>query len=182
MISKGMYLNVAINLSPQQFYSDKIIDVIRSILINNNVMPQNISFEVTETVAMQNIDFTVEILNEMKKLGHKIYLDDFGTGYSSLNYLAKLPVDSIKIDKSFIDDIEEKESSKVLVKAIISMAHSMNIFTIAEGVENNEQLRFLKEINCNKIQGYIYSKPLPLSQLVEFHNKISKTKFMNEIK
>ncbi|EQB87077.1 hypothetical protein M918_11365 [Clostridium sp. BL8] len=120
---------------------------------------------------MKFIDENIKILEELRTLGVNIAMDDFGTGYSSLNYLMKLPIDSLKIDKSFIDNINESSNKELIMDTIIKLAHNLNLEVIAEGVETSDQLNILKKMSCNKIQGYFYSKPLPKNDLEEFLNK-----------
>jgi EAL domain-containing protein (putative c-di-GMP-specific phosphodiesterase class I) len=121
--------------------------------------------EVTESTTMSNDLDAIEILRKLKKLGFYISMDDFGTGYSSLSYLKQLPIDKLKIDKSFIDDVPQDEEDIIMVKTIISLAKNLNLEIIAEGVESIEQKEFLLENGCNEIQGYLYSKPLPIDDI-----------------
>jgi EAL domain-containing protein (putative c-di-GMP-specific phosphodiesterase class I) len=120
---------------------------------------------------MQNIERSTIILNQLKDLGVKISIDDFGTGYSSLSYLKHLPIDSIKIDKSFIDDIINHSNQGEMVKTIINMGHNLTFNVIAEGIETQKQVIFLKQHECKNAQGYFYSKPLPAEQMEELLSK-----------
>ena len=121
---------------------------------------QLIQFEVTETVYARSFDLINNQLYKISNLGIKIALDDFGTGYSSLTYLRKLPISTLKIDKSFIDDIIEDKEARLLSSVIIEMGHTLNLKIVAEGVENEEQLSYLKKYNCHAFQGYLYRPPL----------------------
>jgi EAL domain-containing protein (putative c-di-GMP-specific phosphodiesterase class I) len=162
---------VAINLSVRNFQETGFIKTIESILNEHQIDGQLIEFEITETLIMQNIEKNSNIIFDLKKLGMHISIDDFGTGYSSLNYLKLLAFDSLKIDKSFIDDITTDNSAATIVIAIIKMAHSMKMKVIAEGVDTENQLAFLKQNNCDQIQGYHFCKPLPVDELSRFLQK-----------
>ena len=120
---------------------------------------------------MKDLDTTIRLLNELRSIGVKVSLDDFGTGYSSLNYLKKLPINNLKIDKSFVDEITTLKSEKVIAKAVIVLAHDLNLTVIAEGVETPEQLSFLKIQDCDKAQGYLFSKPIPADEFEELLRK-----------
>lgn len=117
--------------------------------------------EITETAALNDIDYANYILNDFRAKGMKVSLDDFGTGYSSLNYLKALPINNLKIDKSFIDDILTETKGEQIIRSIIELSHAYQIKVIAEGVETFEQLNFLKKENCDEVQGYYISRPLP---------------------
>ena len=137
------------------------MDEIREILEKSSLPPKNLEIEITESIMIDSIDKALEVIGEIKKLGIKIAIDDFGTGYSSLSYLNKFPADLLKVDKSFIDEMNSSESSRQYVATIISIGHIMNLDVISEGVEKPDQLETLKEIGCDFIQGYIWGKPLP---------------------
>lgn len=126
--------------------------------------PKWLELEITESTAMQSIENTVAILEQLSQLGIQISIDDFGTGYSSLNYLKKFPLTRLKIDRSFIQDIVEDPDDAEIVKAIVAMAHSLKLEVVAEGVENEEQLMYLRSIECDHVQGYLFSKPLPSNE------------------
>jgi EAL domain-containing protein (putative c-di-GMP-specific phosphodiesterase class I) len=143
--------------------------------MDTQVKPEFLEFELTETVIVNNVEVITTIM-EIRKLGVKFALDDFGTGNSSINYLKRLPLDKLKIDKSFIDDIASKGSDEIIIKAIIAMANSLNLDVLAEGVENQEQLNSLKNYHCDNIQGFLYSKALPPAELEEFFTQQSMAK------
>ncbi len=153
-------IKIGVNLSPLQFNQTTILDRIKSILDTTKLSPKYLDLEITESSAMQNPNYTDKILYELKDMGVKISIDDFGTGYSSLAYLRQFPIDRIKIDKSFVQGVPLDKGQRAIVKAIIAMAKSFNIDTIAEGVETVEQLTFLKQQRCFQMQGYYYSKPV----------------------
>ena len=151
---------MAVNVSANQLRNSTIIEQIKNVMIATGLDPMFIELEITESVAMNETTYIVELLNSIKKLGISISIDDFGTDYSSLSRLSVLPIDKIKIDKQFIDGIEESEKDKAIVKTIINLAKNLDLKVIAEGVENENQLRFLKQELCNEIQGYYYYKPM----------------------
>ena len=150
---------IAVNLSELQLRHKVVIQDFEEFMEKYDVPLKYIKIEITESILMKSYDENVSILNEIKKLGGSIALDDFGTGYSSLNYLTKLPIDILKIDRSFIVDLMSNEKSRCIVKNIINLSHELGIEVIAEGVEDIEQVNYLKSINCDKIQGYYFSKP-----------------------
>ena len=159
---------VAINISPQQFKEPSFYDVIISSLEETKVPPENIELEITEGVIMYNENDTIELLHKLKALGLKLSIDDFGTGYSSLSYLKSFPIDKLKIDQSFIKKIEQNNSDKAIVNAIIDLGNNLGLTLIAEGVEEEEHLDILKTLNCDEIQGYFFSRPLPKAELLGF--------------
>ncbi|MGH1366915.1 MAG: EAL domain-containing protein [Calditrichia bacterium] len=151
---------IAVNLSAQQFYEDDFLESVVTILNENSLDPRFLGFELTESSAMQNLEYAIELLELFRQLGIKISMDDFGTGYSSLSYLNRLPIDTLKIDKSFINGIPEHKDRTTTTEAIVGLAHNLSLDVVAEGVENFEQLTFLNSLNCNRIQGYYISKPV----------------------
>lgn len=156
---------ISINVSSIQFKYENFIRIVKNILNETDVKPECIQIEITESVLMQSINNALNLLSKLKDIGIKIALDDFGTGYSSLNYLRLLPIDTLKIDKSFIDDITNNLEAKDITDGIIQLAHKIKLEVVAEGVEDIEQLELLKQMNCNIIQGYYYCKPLPINEL-----------------
>ncbi len=158
-------LRVSINVSPLQLKKDDFVKTVLQRLKLYSCSPHNIEFELTETVLIDNIDMVVPILKELNAIGIKFSIDDFGVGYSSLNYIKRLPVDIIKIDKSFIDHIHTKEEDATLVAAIIAMAHAMNLTIVAEGVEERAQLQILKKLKSDYVQGFYFSKPIPADRI-----------------
>lgn len=171
LIQYNENLIVSINISALQLEQKNFVQKVKNLLEIKKCNPRNIEFEITETIIMTNIETTIQKLLEIKKLGIGISIDDFGTGYSSMNYLHKLPIDIIKIDKSFIDNIQTKEDSTVIINAVVSLSHALNLKTVAEGVELNHQKEYLKQIGCDTIQGYLFSKPLVIN---DFINKLNK--------
>ena len=151
---------LAINLSPQQFRQKLLANTIAQILSETNTAASHIGIEITESMLVHNIDEVVETLLNLSNMGLEISIDDFGTGYSSLSYLKRFPINKLKIDKSFVDDIATHPDDAAIVKAIIAMAHGLSMKVVTEGVETAEQLKFLREQGCEQYQGYIFSKPL----------------------
>ncbi|NLK71048.1 MAG: EAL domain-containing protein [Clostridiales bacterium] len=161
---------LSINISSVQIMDPSFLDMVKKILEQTNFPPNLLEFEITESVFISSMDYVIDILNKLKKIGVKIALDDFGTGYSSLNYLQMLPIDTLKIDKSFVDNINSENARKQIVGPIISLVHQMNISVIAEGVETEEQLKYLRNHKCDFIQGYLFGKPLTNEDLYNICN------------
>lgn len=162
-------MRLSVNLSAYQFRNHNLVDTIAKVLKETSFNPAELELEITETTVMENVDFTVKTLKKLNKMGVNISMDDFGSGYSSLNYLRRFPIDILKIDRSFISDIAKDENTKVIVKSIIDVAHSLKLKVTAEGVETEDQLSILKQMCCDEIQGFLISKPLPL---VEMQNNL----------
>jgi EAL domain-containing protein (putative c-di-GMP-specific phosphodiesterase class I) len=156
---------ISVNLSARQFQQHNLPKIVEDILQETGLNPKWLSIEITESIAMQDLNLAVKMIEKLKEIGIEVSLDDFGTGYSSLNYLKKLPIDVLKIDKSFVRDISEECDELKIIKAVIMLAHSMNLKVVAEGVETHEQLKFLKGHSCDRAQGYLFSKPLPPAEL-----------------
>lgn len=159
---------IAVNVSSIHFQQQSFLDSIQSIMEKNNASPQNFEIEVTERTVMNSATETVSKLVKLKQLGFKLSIDDFGTGYSSLSYLVRFPLDVLKIDRSFIQHICSLDDKQAIVDAIIQMAHRLNMKVVAEGAESAQQVELLRELGCDYIQGYYYSKPLPMNDLLEF--------------
>jgi len=166
--ASGDFLDrISINLSPRQFRSKTLFDKLKGIMSKHNIDGNNLEVEITESALMESAEETIEILTALRSLGVRIAMDDFGTGYSSLSYLKRFPIDTLKIDRSFIADVPHENDGVSIVSAILSMANALGLEVIAEGVEIQEQLDFLKEKNCQFIQGYFYSKPVEPGKIVE---------------
>ncbi|MCY6483339.1 EAL domain-containing protein [Clostridium aestuarii] len=165
-ISDGLKpINIAVNISAKMFNNSEFIDKLESILTSTGIDTSYISIEITETAAMEDIERAYDILAKLKKKKIQIALDDFGKGYSSLSYLKTFPIDVLKIDKLFVDGIAKDKRDESLIKAAITMAKALEIKVISEGVETNEQLRFLNEIECDEYQGYLFSKPVVVEEI-----------------
>lgn len=161
---KSQYFKVSVNLSSLQFQQSNLVEKVRSILKETGLHPQFLELEITESIAMHNTDSVVAKLSQLEEIGVHISIDDFGTGFSSLSYLKKFPIHTLKIDRSFIIDITTDPDDASIVSAIRSMARSLNLDVIVEGVETMEQLEFLRSIECDKVQGYYYCKPVPVRE------------------
>jgi diguanylate cyclase (GGDEF)-like protein/PAS domain S-box-containing protein len=155
---------ISVNLSASQFRQQNLFSIVESALKDAELSPDLLELEITETMSMKNPEDTMTVLRKLKDLGIRIAIDDFGTGYSSLSYLKRFPIDTLKIDRSFIIDIPENSRDAEIVKAIITMAHSLNLSVIAEGVETEPQAQYLLENGCEKMQGYLFSPPVPLAE------------------
>jgi EAL domain-containing protein (putative c-di-GMP-specific phosphodiesterase class I) len=160
-------ISVAINLSINNLNA-RLLDVVEQTLKDTGLNPQYLEIELTESILMKNVENNIQILTALKEIGLKIAIDDFGTGYSSLSYLTRFPIDYLKIDQSFIRDIEKDPNNAAIIVAIIAMAHSLGFKVIAEGVETLEQLSFLTQHGADEIQGYYFSLPLSAQEVVTF--------------
>jgi diguanylate cyclase (GGDEF)-like protein/PAS domain S-box-containing protein len=154
--------SLCVNISPRQFRHNDFVDLVERCLRESNLTSSMLKLEITEGIVIQNIEDTIGKMRRLKKFGVSFAMDDFGTGYSSLTYLKRLPVDMLKIDQSFVRDATTDPNDAEIVRAIIAMAHSLGLETIAEGVEEQDQLDFLQQQNCHLYQGYLYSRPVPL--------------------
>ena len=167
------HMTVSVNLSGRQFEEDDLLSMIESILVETELAPEYLHIELTENQIFKNTHVTLEKMRDVKMLGVKIALDDFGTGYSSLGYLKNFPIDTLKIDRSFMFDILTDKDNAAITSTIITLAHNLGLDVIAEGVETDEQLDFLMARSCFNIQGYYYSKPLEAKALENYINQLS---------
>ncbi|WP_250655549.1 EAL domain-containing protein [Alkalimarinus coralli] len=158
----------AVNLSFRQFYDKKLSETVFRIIYNANINTGNLEFELTESAMMYDQDYTQRCLKQLAQLGVSFSLDDFGTGYSSFANIQKLPVSTIKIDKSFIENVTSNVDDEIIVKAIISLAHNLQINVVAEGVESEDQLAFLRNQNCDEAQGYLFSKAVNFDAFLSY--------------
>jgi EAL domain-containing protein (putative c-di-GMP-specific phosphodiesterase class I) len=156
---------VSVNISARQFRNKDLVKLIARILKETGLPSDGLRLEITESVAVQNTEYTIKIMNELDAMGVYTSLDDFGTGYSSLSYLKQFPLRVLKVDQSFIQDIQRNPKNEALIKAIIGMAHSLGLEVVAEGVETAEQLQFLRTQMCDQVQGYLFSRPIPAEDL-----------------
>lgn len=178
---QGLDLTLAVNLSARQFQHGAISDVVADTIARCGIDPKMIELEITERVAMQNVERCSQMLLALKKLGVRVAMDDFGTGYSSLGYLKYFPIDTVKIDQTFVRDISEDASDAAIVSAVIAMAHSLKLHVIAEGVETSAQLRFLAEQRCDSYQGFFASSGLPCEDVAAFVMERAVTSHASEI-
>jgi len=160
--------SISINISTVQLYQDTFVDDILKIVDKLKIDPKLIMLEITETHIMKNIFHSMDVLNKLKSLGFKLSIDDFGTGYSSLNYLKQFPIDELKIDKSFVDELPHDQNDVAISKAIISLSKNMNYKNVAEGIETKEQENFLEESGCEIGQGYLFCKPLIKEDMIKY--------------
>jgi len=153
-------VRVAINLSAMQFRHKNLLETITQALTESGLEPRWLEIELTESLIMKDVRTTIDTLRHLHELGIQISVDDFGTGYSSLSYLTRFPISKIKLDKSFVRDVDKKDGAAI-ARTVITLGHSLNMKVIAEGVETDAQLRFLREHACNEVQGYYFGRPMP---------------------
>ena len=156
-------LRVAVNISPRQFREQTLVPRVEAALEESGVDPRLLELEITEGVAMENVELTLNVLTELRRLGITIAIDDFGTGHSSLSYLKRFPIDALKIDRGFVEDLPDRYEDAAIVKSVIQLASGLNLRVIAEGVERHEQLEFLRGHGCHEIQGYLFGMPMRLA-------------------
>jgi EAL domain-containing protein (putative c-di-GMP-specific phosphodiesterase class I) len=152
---------VTVNLSSHWFHQGNLVEVVSHVLRETGLSPEFLGLEITESTAMQDVEQTILTLTQLTDMGVKVLMDDFGTGYSSLNWLKKFPIQKLKIDKSFINELQKDSDDKAIVNAIVTMAHTLNLTVVAEGVETENQLSFLRSSGCDEIQGFLLGMPLP---------------------
>ncbi len=163
----GRSTRVAVNISSQQFYQSDLKETVMKALFEAGAKPSLLQLELTESILMRDIDKTIATLEYLKNNGITLAMDDFGTGYSSLSYLRRFPIDALKIDRSFVMDLEESEHGAAICAAIIAMSRQLGLTVIAEGVETEEQVMFLQSHDCDQIQGYLFSKPIPAGEFAK---------------
>ncbi len=157
-------VRMSVNLSARQFLRGDLVNKVACVLKASGMQPEYLELELTESILMQDVENTVSTLHELKRMGVRLSIDDFGTGYSSLSYLKRFPLDILKIDRSFVADLGTKSDDGEIARAIIAMAHALHLKVVAEGVENLQQLNFMRDFHCDLIQGYYFSKPLPAEE------------------
>jgi diguanylate cyclase (GGDEF)-like protein len=160
-------LTVAVNLSPRQFFHPELCQEVTQAIATSQIDPAWLELEITETTAVQNMEFTITLLEEFKRMGVKLAMDDFGTGYSSLSYLKRMPLDVLKIDRSFIKDLKPNTKDQEIIRAMVSLAAGLNLEVVAEGVDAAEQIEVLKALNCSIAQGFYFSRPLDYGQITD---------------
>lgn len=166
-------ISMAVNMSARQFKDKDFVQMVFEVIEDTGIDPKKLELEITESVALEDLDYTISTIQELKSIGVRFSLDDFGTGYSSMSYLKRLPVSNLKIDKSFLDTVMDDISDQKIIQAIISLARGLDLNIIAEGVERSDQEQFLQDSNCNMAQGFLYSKPVPKERAVEFLNSMN---------
>ena len=171
LIDRGLGpITMSVNASIEQLRAPGFLDTVKDVLFETGLAPEYLELEVTESILMQDYAKNIAVINQLRNMGIRIALDDFGTGYSSFNYLTRMPIDTLKMDKSFIDNISTNSKDCYVAETIIQLAHKLHVEVVAEGVETTDQLSILKANNCDIIQGYIFSRPLMTrnySELVE---------------
>jgi EAL domain-containing protein (putative c-di-GMP-specific phosphodiesterase class I) len=157
-------MSLAVNVSAQQFRQRGLLGSVREAVAVSGVDPRRLTLELTESMLMDNADENVQALRELKALGLQLSIDDFGTGYSSFSYLRRFPIDELKIDRSFLTDLsasEDRSNAARIVRTVILLAHGLGLRVVAEGVEREDQLAFLREQGCDAFQGFLVSRPVP---------------------
>ena len=168
LTSDGKPLSVGVNLSPAEFHRRELVSELRTVLSETGLEPGRLKLEILETALMENHEATVETLNTLRTIGVHLAIDDFGSGYSSFAYLRDFAIDTLKIDRSFVAEIDKNEHDLVIVSSIISLAHGLGIDVVAEGVETTPQLRKLLSANCDRAQGFMFARPMPTEALKPF--------------
>ena len=164
-------IQVAVNFSAKQFALDNMVEDIKQVLLETHLNPKNLKLEITEYTAVCEAEKTITIMKALSGMGIQISIDDFGTGYSSLSYLKRFPIHTLKMDKSFIDHVTDDEEDASFARMVIGIAKSLNLDLIAEGVETESQLEFLRAEGCRLIQGFYFSKPLSAENALEYLKK-----------
>ena len=155
---------MAVNISGQQFYQSDLRKTIMKSIFEAGLNPSLLQLELTESILMRDVNDTIKTLDYLKDVGVTIAIDDFGTGYSSLSYLKRLPLDLLKIDRSFVKELSERSDDAAICAAVVAMAHQLGLLVIAEGIETNDQLQFLRQQGCDQAQGYLFGKPMPAKE------------------
>jgi len=165
--SNQLPISMSVNLSARQFADANFLPSIKQIIDNSGIDKRLLTLELTESLLFGENDNYLQLLRSLKAMGLKLSIDDFGTGYSSLSYLRNLPLDELKIDRSFIKDLAKSDESRAIVSTIIFLAHSLNLTTVAEGVEKKEELACLRELDCQHYQGFLFSPAVPGHEIVK---------------
>jgi EAL domain-containing protein (putative c-di-GMP-specific phosphodiesterase class I) len=170
-------LNLAVNVSAKQFQQSDFVEQVTAMVRRHAINPARLKIELTESTVLDNVDATTEKMSQLGKIGIGFSMDDFGTGYSSLAYLQRLPLDQLKIDRSFVGDLSEDENDATIVRTIISLGVNLGLHVIAEGVETEAQHNFLLAHHCHAFQGYLFSRPLPLRDFMLLASQQDKARF-----
>jgi len=160
-------IRVSVNLSAKQLRQGNLVSLVRQTLEETGLPAAMLELELTESQLLDDVENAINICTQLRALGVKLAIDDFGTGYSSLSYLKRFPVDYVKIDKTFISELEQSKEDTAIIRAIIAMVHGLELEVVAEGVETQSQMDFLKDQRCDEIQGYLISRPVPAAQFAE---------------
>jgi len=168
-------LRLAVNLSARQCHGGALLPLLDQLLRESGIDPALLELEITESAAMQDPERSRDLLRELRARGIKVAIDDFGTGYSSLSYLKLFEIDRIKIDRGFVKDIETDPNDAVIVTATIGLAHALGLGVVAEGVETEAQVEFLRSKYCNEAQGYLFARPMPVSEFEALAGRLPET-------
>ncbi len=161
-------LHMAVNLSFRQFQDSQLLATLSRLIIQHGVDARWLEFELTETAVMRRSDLVKQTMDALGRLGVRFSLDDFGTGFSSFVHLNSLPITLLKVDRSFVGGMEQREENRQLVHAMINLAHNLKLEVVAEGVETEEQMALLRSFDCDQAQGYLISRPLPIDELLAY--------------
>ena len=170
------HLRVAVNLSAFQFRHGNLLHVIRDALQAADLDPHLLEVEITESALMSDPEESVDILEQLSRMGVLVSVDDFGTGYSSMSYLRRFPIDKLKIDRCFVSELLARPDDASIVKAIVSLAHSLQLKVVAEGVETTEQLELLKTLGCDQYQGYLFSAAVPAAEFTALTRRLQNNR------
>jgi len=163
-------VGVSVNVSPRQFDSPSVVEAVAGALRDTGLAPELFGLEITESVLVEDADETVMLLDELKALGVRIALDDFGTGYSSLTYLQQLPIDELKIDRSFVAVLEDESADLTLLQMMVQLGRAFDLKVVAEGIDTDRKLRRIQRLGCHFGQGYLFARPAPFEQVMQrFH-------------
>jgi EAL domain-containing protein (putative c-di-GMP-specific phosphodiesterase class I) len=166
-MESGSYAGVAVNVSAIQFANPSFVETVKETLAAAGLPAERLELELTESVILRNIEQGILKIDELRELGIRVAVDDFGTGYSSLSYLQKMPVYSVKIDRSFVTDIDSNERSVSMIRSVIAMAHAVDLVVVTEGVETASQLCLLRELGCDEVQGFLLGEPMPAASTLK---------------
>ena len=164
---------ISVNVSALQFQQEDFVETVQEIILSNKINPHGLKLELTESMVLENVDITIEKMHQLNQLGIDFSMDDFGTGYSSLSCLKRLPLKQLKIDQSFVRDITSDPDDAAIVQTIINLSSSLKYDVIAEGVETQEQRQFLFNNGCSQYQGYLFSRPVPITEFEELVHSMS---------
>jgi EAL domain-containing protein (putative c-di-GMP-specific phosphodiesterase class I) len=166
--ARGLAVPISINLSVESLEDAELVDNVRDALQQTGVEPALLEIEIPEGGLMRDVQTSARVLGELNELGVSISIDDFGTGYSSFAYLARFPVHTLKVDRSFVNEMTTNEASRTIVKGLVRLAHSLSMRVVAEGAETPAQIAMLRRLRCDEVQGYGYARPMPMAQFCEF--------------
>jgi EAL domain-containing protein (putative c-di-GMP-specific phosphodiesterase class I) len=165
LVKQGFDIQLSVNISGKQLNDPSLVTSVAKAIQNSGIKPEKLELEITENSMFENINYAIEVIQELKGMGVRIALDDFGTGYSSLGYLTQLELDTIKIDKSFVHNITHDQNRIAVVQGIVAIANALEVPMVIEGVETKDQYQFFSQLGCQIIQGYLFSPPVPFSQI-----------------